>query len=86
MAKTKTPRSKTTENKQVITMPEVSSTPQIRKAVSASVPTPIDLEAQIRQRAFELFQERGSEPGHENEDWFRAEQEVRARQSHQQRA
>lgn len=83
MAKAKTPRTKTTENKQVITMPEVTSTPQIRKAVSPSVPTPIDLEAQIRQRAFELYQERGSEPGHETEDWVRAEQEVLAR-GHQQ--
>jgi hypothetical protein len=30
---------------------------------------------QIAQRAYELFEERGGEPGREWEDWFRAERE-----------
>jgi hypothetical protein len=30
----------------------------------------------IRQRAYELYVERGSLPGHEHEDWLRAEHEV----------
>jgi hypothetical protein len=30
----------------------------------------------IRMRAFELYQMRGHEPGHEREDWFKAEREV----------
>jgi HSP20 family protein len=31
---------------------------------------------QVRQRAFELFEKRGSEFGHELDDWFKAEGEV----------
>ena len=30
---------------------------------------------EIARRAYELFEERGREPGHEWEDWFRAERE-----------
>jgi hypothetical protein len=33
----------------------------------------------IRHRAYELFQERGSEHGHDIEDWLRAEAELRER-------
>ncbi len=32
---------------------------------------------EIAQRAFELFQLRGGEPGHEEEDWLRAEKDLR---------
>jgi hypothetical protein len=35
------------------------------------------LEHQIRQRAHELYQERGREEGHELDDWLRAEEEVK---------
>jgi hypothetical protein len=34
-------------------------------------------EAAIRQRAYELFERRGGEPGHELEDWLQAEHELR---------
>lgn len=37
-----------------------------------------DLNELIRQRAYELYLERGSEDGHAAEDWLRAEAEVRA--------
>jgi hypothetical protein len=40
---------------------------------------PINLEDEIRRRAYELFQERGGVPGNEHEDWLRAEREVLAR-------
>jgi len=30
----------------------------------------------IRQRAYELNQSRGREPGQDEQDWFRAEQEI----------
>jgi len=36
------------------------------------------MEEQIRQRAHELYQARGRKPGHEVEDWLKAEAEVRA--------
>ena len=31
---------------------------------------------QIRLRAYELYEERGREDGHEEEDWLRAEEEI----------
>jgi hypothetical protein len=40
---------------------------------------PINLEDEIRQRAFELYQQRGSRPGSEAEDWSAAEAEIRQR-------
>jgi len=76
----------TTANKQVIPMPEPTSASVTRTNGGTSAPTPIDLEAQIRQRAYELYEERGCAPGSETEDWFRAEREVLARNHHQQSA
>jgi hypothetical protein len=40
--------------------------------------TPIneDLRERIEQRAYELYEARGSEPGHELEDWTKAEAEI----------
>ena len=87
MAKAKTPRSSNGVNKQVITMPEAASPKIAKKTGLPQVnPTPIDLDAQIRQRAYELYQERGCAPGHETEDWTRAEKEVRNRLSKAQSA
>ncbi len=82
MAKAKTPRNSNPPNKQVITMPEAGSITPIRKAspVNSSA---VDLESQIRQRAYELYQERGCNSGQEKEDWLRAEREVRARHNRQ---
>jgi hypothetical protein len=37
------------------------------------------LQEEIRQRAHELYEERGREPGYAEQDWFRAEAEVLAR-------
>ena len=40
---------------------------------------PINLEDEIRRRAYELYAERGFDSGHEYEDWLRAEREVKQR-------
>jgi len=40
---------------------------------------PINLDDEIRKRAFELYQQRGAGGGSEAEDWLRAEREVRQR-------
>lgn len=40
----------------------------------------IDLDA-VRQRAYELYEERGRVEGFHEEDWRRAEEEVRSRQN-----
>jgi len=37
-----------------------------------SEPQNLELEDQIRQRAYELYEGRGRKDGHELEDWFRA--------------
>ena len=82
MPRAKTPRT-TSTNKQVITMPEAGSVPSIRRGAAASTPTPINLEEQIRLRAYAIFEQRGCIPGHENEDWLQAEREVMARADQQ---
>ena len=40
-----------------------------------------DLEEQIRQRAYQLFEERGMVDGHDLDDWLQAEQEIKAGQT-----
>jgi hypothetical protein len=47
-----------------------------KKTTKALADDPRGLEFQIRQRAFELYQERGKEEGHELDDWLLAEEEV----------
>ena len=42
---------------------------------SASIET-LPLEEKIRRRAYELYLERGSQPGSELDDWLRAEAEI----------
>ena len=37
---------------------------------------PRNLDEQIQRRAYELYEQRGREHGHELEDWLRAEKEV----------
>jgi len=85
MAKAKTPRTPKATNNQVITMPEAGSIPLLRKNAPANSSS-ADLEVKIRERAYQLYVERGSTSGHENEDWLRAEREILASKSHQQSA
>jgi hypothetical protein len=42
---------------------------------------PINLEEEIRRRAYQLYEERGRMPGYENEDWLVAEREILSRHS-----
>jgi Protein of unknown function (DUF2934) len=68
------PESKTTK--------EVKAEPrklEVMKNESRRNLVPINLEDEIRQRAFELYQQRGSRPGSEAEDWSAAEEEIRQR-------
>jgi len=74
-------------------MPRAKSPRNGRKVTEMSVVTPISAESaapatngrnaanlqdEIRRRAYELYEERGCEPGHEVEDWFEAERQVMA--------
>ena len=44
-----------------------------KRVVSAEPPR---IEEEIRNRAYELFEARGREEGHELEDWLRAEADI----------
>ena len=52
---------------------------------SAANVVSINLDDEIRRRAYLLSERRGFEPGHETEDWLNAEREVLGR-NQQQRA
>ena len=80
MARAKTPGNGTVRKKKAATMP--ASNPPEPKPNSS----PTDLEVEIRRRAYELYEQRGYTPGHENEDWLVAEQEVLSRHDQQQSA
>ncbi len=58
---------------------QVAATPAVNSAEPKKTSPPTDLELEIRRRAYELYERRGYTPGHENEDWLVAEQEVLAR-------
>jgi Protein of unknown function (DUF2934) len=85
MAKARTPRTPKATSNPVITMPEAGTVSLVRKS-SALTSSPADLETKIRERAYELYQDRGCAPGLDIQDWLRAEREVLARQTHQQTA
>ena len=52
--------------------------PEARRTV-----VPINLEEEIRRRAYQLYEERGCTPGRENDDWFVAEREILTRYTSQ---
>jgi hypothetical protein len=81
MAKAKTARTATTPNPKVTSI----SGPSLAAESKKKQPT-IDVEGEIRQRAYELYIQRGFEPGHENDDWLIAEQEILGRSDTQQSA
>jgi len=96
MAKAKTPRNgKTTGTSNLNPAaqsipPSVESVSELRETRRLAADTrknlvPINLDDEIRRRAYELWEERGYEAGHQEEHWLIAEREVRQRytQRHQ---
>lgn len=53
--------------------------PEIVKSDARANLLPINVEEEIRRLAYLLSERRGFEPGHEAEDWFTAEREIRQR-------
>jgi hypothetical protein len=47
-----------------------------KKLATSALVEPETLEDQIRARAYELYEERGKEEGHDLDDWLRAEAEL----------
>jgi Protein of unknown function (DUF2934) len=56
-------------NRSASTTGQTSTTVGVMKSAS-------DLQDQIRRRAYELYEQRGSNDGHEVSDWLQAESEV----------
>lgn len=55
----------------------MNSNPPKKSSVTAiNDPQDLQLEDQIRVRAYELYEERGREDGHELEDWYRAKEQI----------
>jgi hypothetical protein len=79
MPRAKSPRTpKAKAETKVLQMPENGSGTNGNQAFS-----PADLEAEIRLRAYELYQQRGCTPGLEEQDWLAAEREVLSRYARQ---
>lgn len=76
MAKAKTARTVTNG-----TRTKSSPVAQFKAVEESRIDTPVDFEAEIRRRAYELYQERGCVSGHEREDWLIAEREIMSRYS-----
>lgn len=78
MARVKTPRG---NGRTEPSTPQIELTHELKKSV-----VPINLENEIRRRAYEIYEQRGYLPGHESDDWLTAEREVLARYNQQRRA
>ena len=50
--------------------------PAKRSEPTRTISDPAQMEEQIRDRAYELYEARGREDGHEQEDWLQAEAEI----------
>ena len=75
MAKVKNPRNGSSKNN--------SSEKNLHAASETKMNLfPINLEEEIRRRAYEIFEGRGSQPGDERDDWLRAEREIMGRYQH----
>lgn len=75
MARAKTPRTpKPQAENRVLQMPENGGNGAATRA---------DVESEIRQRAYELYAQRGYTNGRAEQDWFEAEQQVLARLGNQ---
>ena len=48
-----------------------------KKPLPTATSDPQEVEHQIRLRAYELYETRGCENGHELDDWLRAKEEIR---------
>ncbi len=79
MAKAKNPRTPKPKaekvSNKVLQMPELT-------ANGNGNYSPVDLEAEIRMRAYQLYEQRGYSNGRADQDWIEAEREVRSRQEH----
>jgi hypothetical protein len=79
---TTTNRSKKTE---ASIPPAVQVAPEVRKNAKPANLVPVNLEEEIRCRAYELYLQRRGTAGDPNQDWLIAEREIRSRYGSQAR-
>lgn len=60
--------------------PKIVIGPKSSPGNVAKMPDNVSSQDRIRERAYELYESRGREPGQDEQDWFRAEQEILARE------
>jgi|SRR5215831_21135488 len=58
---------------------KTATKPEIVKSDARATIVPINVEEEVRRLAYLMAERRGFEPGHEAEDWFAAEREIRQR-------
>jgi Protein of unknown function (DUF2934) len=58
--------------------PNIVIAPKSSPGNNAMMPDPVASQetAKIRERAYELYERRGRNPGYDQQDWLRAEQEI----------
>jgi hypothetical protein len=56
--------------------PTIAVTPKNSPAKLAMVSDKIPPQDRIRERAYDLYESRGREPGQDEQDWLRAEREL----------
>lgn len=54
----------------------MAKNPHKKSPVSVATESHANLEEEIRRRAYELYEERGREDGHDLDDWLCAEAEI----------
>jgi hypothetical protein len=65
-------------NKVAVVPPQVVA-PQASAAKTATLSKVCAAQERIKERAFAIFEKRGSQHGHDLQDWFRAESQILAR-------
>ncbi len=56
--------------------PKIVVGPKSSPSKVEMMPDPVRSQEMIRERAYELYEKRGREPGQDEQDWFRAEREL----------
>ena len=73
------PKQTQTQAQTVVPQKAVQPTTNTTNMSAEQHNSPAISEEAVRQRAYELYEQRGGRPGRHHEDWFRAEQEIRDR-------
>jgi len=81
MARAKTIRNGSPASTNITSIDRKGSVENVAPEGKKATATNGNVEEEIRLRAYELYQQRGSQHGRAQEDWFQAEAEVRGRTS-----